>query len=112
MPELPELELLRRDLEREVVDKKIKDVEVSTAGLLKSPTKKAFAADLIGSKITSVHRNGTLLVFGVEDTHLLVISLGAKSKLVKVQAKEETEPGTGLVITFTQGGQLRLVDNE
>lgn len=112
MPELPELELLRRDLEREVVDKKVKDVEVSTAGLLKSPTKKAFAGELIGSKITSIHRKGTLLVFGVEDTHLLVMSLGAKAKVVKVQAKEPIEPGTGLVITFTQGGQLRLVDTK
>ncbi len=112
MPELPELELLRRDLEREVLDKKIKDVEVSTAGLLKSPTKKSFAAEMIGSKITSIDRRGMLLVLGVEDTHLLVISLGPKAKVVKVQAKEETEPGTGLVITFTQGGQLRLVDHK
>ncbi len=110
MPELPELELLRRDLEREVDDKKIKAVEVPGTGMLKTPAKKAFTTALTGAKITSVDRKGTLLVLGVEDTHLLVLSLGDKGRLLKVQAKDPTDTGTGLVITFTQGGQLRLVD--
>ena len=110
MPELPELELLRRDLEREVVDKKVKDVEVPGTGFLKTPAKKAFTTALVGAKLTSADRKGTLIVLGVEDTHLLVLSLGDKAKLVKVQAKEPVETGTGLIITFTQGGQLRLVD--
>ena len=39
MPELPELELLRRDLERDVVDKKVKSVEVPGTGFVKIPTK-------------------------------------------------------------------------
>lgn len=110
MPELPELELLRRDLEREVVDKKVKTVEVPGTGLLVTPAKKAFTTALTGAKITSVDRRATLLVIGVDDTHLLVLHLGPKAKLVKVPAKEAVETGTGLVITLNQGGQLRLVD--
>ena len=110
MPELPELELLRRDLEREAVDKKIKEADVPGTGLLKGPTKKAFAAALAGTKITRADRRGTLLVLGIEDTHLLVLSLGERAKLVRAQAKDDMETGTGLVITLTQGGQLRLVD--
>ncbi|MBS1837259.1 MAG: hypothetical protein JST64_06125 [Actinobacteria bacterium] len=110
MPELPELELLRRDLEREVVDKKVKAVEVPGTGFVKVPTKKAFISALTGAKITSAGRRATLLTLGVDDEHLLVISLGPKARLVKRQLKDPADPGTGVVITFTQGGQLRLAD--
>ncbi len=110
MPELPELELLRRDLERDVVDKKVKSVEVPGTGFVKIPTKKAFTTALTGAKITGVDRKATLLLLGVDDTHLLTISLGERGRLVKRQLKDPPDPGTGVVITFTQGGQLRFVD--
>lgn len=110
MPELPELELLRRDLDREVVDKKVKAVDVPGTGFLKSPTRKAFVTALTGAKFTSAGRSATLLTLGVDTTHVLVISLGEKARLLKRQIKDAVDPGTGVVITFTQGGQLRLVD--
>lgn len=110
MPELPELELLRRDLERDVVDKKVKSVEVPGTGFVKIPTKKAFTTALTGAKITGVDRKATLLLLGVDDTHLLTISLGERGRLVKRQLKDPPDPGTGVVITFTQGGQLRIAD--
>lgn len=110
MPELPELELLRRDLEREVGDRKIKTAEFPVAGVVKHPTKKALIAALEGAKLTGVTRKGMLLLIGVEGTHKLVISLGEQSRLSRNQAKEPVGPGTAMVLTFTQGGQLRLVD--
>ena len=110
MPELPELELLRRDLEREVGDRKIKSVEVPVAGVVKQPNKKGLIAALDGAKLTGVTRRGMLLLLGVEGTHKLVITLGEHTRLTRKQAKDPLEPGTALVMTFTQGGQLRLVD--
>ncbi len=110
MPELPELELLRRDLERDLVGRKIKAVEVPVAGVVKFPTKKALIAALPGTKVTEVRRRGTLVTVGLEGTHHLVFSLGERSRLRRVQAKEAAATGTALVVTFTQGGQLRLVD--
>jgi formamidopyrimidine-DNA glycosylase len=110
MPELPEIELVRRDLEREVGDRKIKSVEVPLAGLVKHPTKKAFITTLTGAKVTGVTRRGTLLVLLIEGDLQLVIQLGERSRLRRAQNKDATVTGTGLVITFTQGGQLRLID--
>ena len=110
MPELPELELIRRDLEREVGDRKIKSVEVPLAGLVKHPTKKALITALTGTKITGVTRRGTLLVLVVDGSLQLVMSLGDRSRLRRAQAKDANVTGTGMVITFTQGGQLRLID--
>lgn len=110
MPELPELELLRRDLDREIGERKIKSVEVPVAGVVKQPTKKALIAALDGVKLSGVTRRGMLLLIGVEGTHLLVLSLGEQSRLTRNQPKDDVASGTALVLTFTQGGQLRLVD--
>lgn len=110
MPELPELELLRRDLEREIGDRKIKSVDVLVPGVAKHPNKKGLIAALDGVKLTGVTRRGMLLLIGVEGINTLVISLGDHSRLTRNQPKEDNAPGTALVLTFTQGGQLRLVD--
>lgn len=110
MPELPEIELLRRDLEREIGDRKVKSVEVPVAGVVKHPTKKAFIAGLEGVKVKGVTRRGTLVVIGTDAETQVVLSLGDRSRLTRNQPKEAAATGTALVITFTQGGQLRLVD--
>lgn len=110
MPELPEIELLRRDLEREVGDRKIKGVEVPVARIVTHPSRKALTGALEGQKITAVGRRGLVLSIAVAGTHVLLISLGERTRLTRNQAKEPLETGTALVLTFTQGGQLRIVD--
>lgn len=110
MAELPEIELLRRDLEREVGDRKVKSVDVPGAGLVKHPRKALFSKALAGVKLGPVTRRGLLLVIGAGDDTSLVLSLGERSRLTRHQPKDPTATGTAMVVTFTQGGQLRLVD--
>lgn len=110
MPELPELELLRRDLDREIGERKVKSTEVPVAGIVGHPTKKALIGALDGAKLSGVTRRGTLLLLGVEGTHALVLSIGDQTRLTRNQPKDELVAGTALVLTFTQGGQLRIVD--
>ena len=62
MPEIPELELLRRDLEREVGERKIKTIEVPVASLVKRPSKKDLIARIEGKKLAEVTRQGMLLL--------------------------------------------------
>ena len=110
MAELPELELLRRDLDREIGERKVKSAEVPVAGIVGHPTKKALIGALDGAKLSGVTRRGTLLLIGVEGTHALVLSLGDQTRLTRNQPKDDFVSGTALVLTFTQGGQLRIVD--
>lgn len=110
MPELPEIELMRRDLDREVGDRKIKAVDVPGTGVVTRPGKKAFITALTGKKLSGVTRRGLTLLFGLDGTDYLLMDLGPTSRLSRNQPKEELAPGTALVLTFTQGGQLRLVD--
>jgi formamidopyrimidine-DNA glycosylase len=110
MPELPEVETLRRGLDREVVGKRVKTVQVSGTRTVRRQPKKLFISKLEGAKITSVDRRGKYLVFKLDTGELLVVHLGMSGQLLRAQAREQAPKHTHVVLTFTQGGQLRFVD--
>ena len=112
MPELPEVEVLRRDLEREVVGKKVKGVEVDgMRSVRRHHNRKQFVARLVGKKIVGVERRGKYLLCKLDDGDVLVIHLGMSGQLLRAKtARDATAKHTHVVITFTQGGQLRFVD--
>ncbi|MCU0274609.1 MAG: hypothetical protein MUE34_15380, partial [Acidimicrobiales bacterium] len=111
MPELPEVETIRRELEREVGGLRIKDVEVFDNRSIRRHAKKAsFTKPLAGAKITSVQRRGKYLVLKLDTDHVLVIHLGMSGQLRRNQAKDPKETHTRIIWTFTQKGQLRFID--
>ncbi len=113
MFELPEVETVRRDLERDIVDKKIKGAEaVSMKVLRRYRTRKAFLSRLTGNKITAVQRLGLHIMIVLSNESSLVIDLGSSGSLRRTANKETVDPGTEVTITFTQHGQLRLLDAE
>ena len=112
MPELPEVETIRRDLDREVVGKRIKQVEATgTRSIRRHKNKKDFVTRLEGHKITGVVRRGKNLLVKLDGGDVLVIHLGMSGQLLRAKGpKEPLAKHTHVVITFTQGGQLRYVD--
>jgi formamidopyrimidine-DNA glycosylase len=112
MPELPEVETIRRDLIGEVVGRKIKSVEVRNGRTVRRhPSAKQFRAQLEGRSITAVNRAGKYILLVLDDGATLVVHLGMSGQLHRVKnVKEPKVTHTHAVITFTQGGQLRFVD--
>ncbi len=112
MPELPEVETIRRDLDREVVGKRIKQVEATgTRSIRRHKNKKEFVTKLEGHKITGVLRRGKNLLVRLDGGDVLVIHLGMSGQLLRAKGPKEPLPKhTHVVVTFTQGGQLRYVD--
>ncbi len=112
MPELPEVETIKRDVDREVVGKRIKAVEVSgMRSIRRHPNKKHFISKLEGHKITGVERRGKYLLLRLDSGDVLVVHLGMSGQLLRAKGgKEPVDKHTHVVITFTQGGQLRFVD--
>jgi formamidopyrimidine-DNA glycosylase len=112
MPELPEVEVVRRDLEREVVGKKIKSVDVDgMRSIRRYRQRKLFTSELDGRKITAVSRRGKYLILKLDDGNALIIHLGMSGQLLRAKSARETVPKhTHVTFTFTQGGQLRFVD--
>jgi formamidopyrimidine-DNA glycosylase len=113
MIELPEIETIRRDLERDCVGKKVKSVEVlktKTVGGAKS--KALIEKELDQTKIESVGRIGKLLQFDFSNGTSLLVGLGHGGQMLRVPNKAEMHSKTHFVITFTQTGQLRLLDHD
>jgi formamidopyrimidine-DNA glycosylase len=112
MPELPEVETIRRDLEKEVIGRRIKEVAVSGKRSVrrhKSPTD--FKKALEGKKVISIRRAGKYLLLGLDADEVLVVHLGMSGQLLRAKGpKDPLDRHTHVVITFTQGGQLRFVD--
>jgi formamidopyrimidine-DNA glycosylase len=112
MPELPEVEVLRRDLDKEIVGKKIKSVEVTgTRSVRRHKNKKDFIALIEGHKVTGVQRRGKYLVVKLDGPDAMIVHLGMSGQLLRAKSAREKAPKhTHVVITFTQGGLLRFVD--
>lgn len=111
MPELPEIETVRRGLEREAVGRRIRSAEVNVAKLVRrNGSRKAFQARLEGTKIKAVGRRGSLLVANLDSGDVLVLAMGQTGRLLRTVPKDSVDASTRLVVSFTQGGQLRLID--
>jgi formamidopyrimidine-DNA glycosylase len=112
MPELPEIETIRRGLERETVGRRVKSAEVAVADAVKrNGSKKAFETRLDGVKIKSVDRRGSLLVMTLDSGDLLVVDVGESGRLRRAAPKDPVDDDLLLTIAFTQGGALRLSDS-
>lgn len=108
---LPEIETIRRDLDRELSGLRIKSVEVFETGHAKrSGGAKKLAARLEKMKITNVRRRGLYLIMGLDSEDVVVAHLGSGGQLRRHANRDSIEPNTAVAITFTKSGQLRLVD--
>jgi formamidopyrimidine-DNA glycosylase len=113
MPELPEIETIRRGLERDTIGRRVKSVDVPIAKAVhRNGSRKAFQARLDGVKLKSVDRRGSLLVFILDSGELLVIDIADSGQLLRTAPRDEVAKDTQVIINFTQGGQLRLADPE
>jgi formamidopyrimidine-DNA glycosylase len=112
VPELPEVETIRRDLEKDIVGRRIKSVEVKGSRSIRRHPKPAALNSLVESKrVNGVRRSGKYLLMDLEGDVLLVVHLGMSGQLLRAKSQKEPLPDhTHLVFVFTQGGELRFVD--
>ena len=108
---LPEIETIRRDLDRELSGLRIKSVEVmDTAFTKRSGGAKKFVGRLEKMKIINVRRRGLFLIMSLDSDDVMVAQLGSGGQLRRHANRDDFEPNTVVSITFTKSGQLRLVD--
>ncbi|MGN1385493.1 MAG: DNA-formamidopyrimidine glycosylase [Bacillus sp. (in: firmicutes)] len=110
MPELPEVETIRRTLEHLTIGKQIKDVTVYWPKIIKKPVEhEQFIDALKGQTIEAVGRRGKFLIFYLTDL-ALVSHLRMEGKYGLFPVDEEMDKHTHVLFTFTDGTQLRYKD--
>ncbi len=111
MADLPEIETLRHDLEREVAGKKIKSVDFAgMKSLDRHANRKQVTSRLEGAKISTVRRRGTLLTFKLDNGNLFVVDVSRGGRIRKAAPKDPVDSDTQATMAFTQGAQIRFID--
>ncbi len=113
MPELPEVEVVRRGLERWVVGRTVSTVEVFHPRAVRRhvPGADDFAAAITGRRIEAARRRGKYLWLPLSSGDALVAHLGMSGQLLVVEPAVEAGPHLRVRVTFPDGGgELRFVD--
>ena len=114
MPELPEVETIRRDVDKEFLNHKIKKVEVTGNRSIRrhsgSAGTKEFVARLEGRKLTSTRRRGKYLLMQLDNGDVLVAHMGMSGQILRGSSKDPLPKHTHVVITFVGAPQMRFVD--
>jgi formamidopyrimidine-DNA glycosylase len=110
MPEMPEVETVKRTLSELVVGKRIASVSVHLPRIIQHPPEtEQFAAELAGQTIHEVTRRAKFLRFVLDDV-VLISHLRMEGRYGLFNAAETTEKHTHVVFHFTDGSELRYKD--
>jgi formamidopyrimidine-DNA glycosylase len=110
MPELPEVETIRRTLLQLIMGKKIQSVSVFWPKIIKLPVEvEQFSDALIGQTIQDIGRRGKFLVF-YTDIYALVSHLRMEGRYTLSQSEEPVDKHTHVIFHFTDGTELRYRD--
>lgn len=110
MPELPEVETIRRTLEQYVLNKTIAAVDVHWGKIIKEPDDTGkFKNLIIGQTIQKLDRRGKFLLFYLND-FVLISHLRMEGKYSVHSLQDDIKKHTHVVFTFTDGQELRYND--
>lgn len=111
MPELPEVETVKKGLLHLVQHKRIAEVIVRWPKIVEVPTAEEFCQNLIGEQIETIHRRGKFLLFKL--THFDLIShlrMEGKYEYFPEEDLAQVDKHTHVIFKFTDGSQLHYND--
>lgn len=111
MPELPEVETLRRQLHPCVVGRRIEDARVSRARAIRAhASAEEFQRLVRGATILDICRRGKALLLPLDNGRTLLVRLGMSGRLMAVASEAPALPHTHVVLALSDGGELRFID--
>ncbi len=110
LPELPEVEIIRGQLEKELAGARVSSCEVGLDRLVTYPTPLGYRRGLKARRIEGIGRRGKYLLLALDDGKELIIHLGMTGSLVLSSPREERPRHTHLVFHLEDGRDLLYVD--
>lgn len=109
MPELPEVETVRRGLVKLVKNKTIKKVRIIYPKIITGDAVQ-FEQQLQGKSIQSIGRRGKFLLFNFDQGLTMISHLRMEGKYFVKSSLEPVEKHTHVIFEFVDGSQLRYND--
>ncbi len=112
MPELPEVETLRRGLETLAAGRTITQVRVAVPQMVKGTVADPaqLARVLQGTQIKTIGRRGKNLLFALDSGYYLLLHLKMRGQLLVVPAEAEEAKYLAAAFMFDNGQELRFHD--
>jgi len=118
MPELPEVETIKKELEKTVLGKKIVEVVINNPKVIKEPKKEDFIKQIKGTIIKNILRKGKLLILELSSGKSLTIHLKLTGQLIypgdAQKSRVSFKFSDGKFLDFRDQrllGELRLIDD-
>ena len=118
MPELPEVETIKRELEKTILGKKITGILVHNPKVIREPSVDKFKKGVVGASIKNILRKGKLLILELSNGKSLAIHLKMTGQLVYpgngTHARVIFRLSDGEALDFNDQrlfAELRLVDD-
>lgn len=110
MPELPEVETIKRIIKPQIARQTITSVEVRNAQVIACPAENDFVHLLSGQTIKDMSRRGKFLSVDFENRDRLFLHLRMTGQLLVTPADYDIEKHTHLILNLSGGNQIRYID--
>ena len=104
MPELPEVETVKRTVEPKITGQIITDIDVRNDAVLENVSSDFFIQFLQGNYVVSMSRRGKYLIFHMNQGGDIVLHLRMTGQLITFENEPALDKHCHLVIYFEQGG--------
>ena len=108
MPELPEVETIKRDIEKNLIGHKIEDVWCDWPKALK-PSPEVFKKAVLGKKFTAIDRRAKLLIFKLDGAPFIT-HLKLSGRLLYRNQNDLADQFTHVIIKLDKDKELRFAD--
>jgi formamidopyrimidine-DNA glycosylase len=110
MPELPEVETIKNELQPYLIGHPITSVTLLWQGIVRQPSVEEFCSRLIGQKITGIARQGKYLIFSLTSGEALIIHLKMSGSLLLKPASAEPDKFTRAILYLDNEASLQFRD--
>ncbi len=111
MPELPEVEIARENLERWLDGRRIRRCRIHDPRMLGGQSRRSVEKALGGAQVRAVKRRGKYLVLELAGDRPSVIShLGMSGKFLKREGSEDNPPATRVELSLSRGERVLMSD--
>lgn len=110
MPELPEVETVRRGLERLVVGRRVERVEVGRERTVRRTSREALIHGLTGTRFIAANRRGKYLLLPLDSGEEVMIHLRMSGQVLIAAGGTERPRHTHVALDLDDGSELWFVD--
>lgn len=110
MPELPEVETVRKTLQPKLAGLTITGVETILPKVIRTPEPDQFRGKITGRKIVRINRRGKYLLINLSGNFTLVVHLRMTGRLVYCENDQPLSKYTHLIFNLSDNHQLRFSD--